>query len=146
MRCFLIAFQVGLERDAVPIGDVHGIVDRGLAWYHFIYSCDSFAGDSGGEIIVRNGRVFGVHQETVNEARERKDKLVGDDLIEDLSLSVKSFIDSSSTGSIGFLISAIHGNGSTTLPKAGLHIGAKSICMTWRSVHPPVLPKDSNNS
>lgn len=98
MKCLLVIFQICLEQDIVPGIHVPDLINVGV-WAgsavkchgnHYICSCDSFASDSGGSIIVRNGEVFGVHQESVNEACEQEDKLVGD---EDISESVKSLAD-----------------------------------------------------
>ena len=69
-----------------------------------------FAGDSGGAIVLKDGRAIGIHQETVIQARERIEH--GADLdteaqLESVEASVNELIQSLSCGSIGLQLSAI---------------------------------------
>lgn len=76
---------------------------------HFVYQCPSFAGDSGGAIVLRDGRAVGIHQETVIQARERikQADLDVDARLESVEASVDELIRSLSSGSIGLQLSAI---------------------------------------
>ncbi|GLD95849.1 hypothetical protein PINS_up004527 [Pythium insidiosum] len=49
---------------------------------HIVFSCPTYAGDSGAALIVKDGCLVGIHQETINALREEIDrkKLVKDRL------------------------------------------------------------------
>ena len=114
-NCILAAFQIGIQDDLkdldpdLSVGIFKGEISK-LYPRHFAFQCPSFAGDSGGAVVLRNGKVIGIHQETVIQARERIQH--GEDLGTDTRLgSVEASIDellrSLSSGSIGLQLSAI---------------------------------------
>jgi hypothetical protein len=84
---------------------------------HFVYSAPSFAGDSGGAIILRGGQAIGMHIMTVNQAIElRKLKelehetaTTGDIVqhVNSVEESVASLIASLNSGSLGISISSV---------------------------------------
>lgn len=112
--CILAAFQIGLHRDLADLDPDHtiGVYQGNIVKTHarhFVYSCPSFAGDSGGAIVWQNGRVIGLHQETVNQALERKRQHEMD--LEDRIGSVEESLDSLtanvSSGAIGLSVVAV---------------------------------------
>ena len=75
---FLAAYQIGIQERldeyemGVPLGITSGtIVRRGNR--HVVHSCASFKGDSGGAIVISNGKVIGLHMAAVNETKELLD-------------------------------------------------------------------------
>ena len=62
--------------------------------------------------MLRNGRVIGIHQETVLQARERIQKgdiLDDDSRLESVEASIDDLLKSFSSGSIGLQLSAVPG-------------------------------------
>lgn len=118
-QCILAAFQIGLQNDLknldpnLSVGIFEGVIAK-LYPRHFVYQCPTFAGDSGGAIVLKDGQVIGIHQETVNQARERIER--GEDLdtnsrLESVEASINDLIRSLSSGSIGLQLSAISPHG-----------------------------------
>lgn len=114
-NCILAAFQIGIQQDLkdldpdVSVGVFKGEIAK-LYPHHFVYQCPSFAGDSGGAIVLRDGRAVGIHQETVIQAQERiqhGEDLDADARLESVEASVEELIRSFSSGSIGLQLSAI---------------------------------------
>ena len=114
-NCVLAAFQIGIQQDLkdldphLSIGVFKGEIAK-LYPRHFVYQCPSFAGDSGGAIVLRDGRAVGIHQETVIQARERiqhRADLDVDARLESVEASVDELIRSLSSGSIGLQLAAI---------------------------------------
>jgi len=113
-NCILAAFQIGIQQDLkdldpdLSIGVFKGEIAK-LYPRHFVYQCPSFAGDSGGAIVLRDGRAVGIHQETVIQARERIQQadLDVDARLESVGASVDELIRSLSSGSIGLQLAAI---------------------------------------
>ena len=113
-NCILAAFQIGIQQDLkdldpdLSIGVFKGEIAK-LYPRHFVYQCPSFAGDSGGAIVLRDGRAVGIHQETVIQARERikQADLDVDARLESVEASVDELIRSLSSGSIGLQLAAI---------------------------------------
>jgi hypothetical protein len=74
-KCILVAYQLGLHDELEELGKEPSVgVCQGTITKarerHFVYSAQSFAGDSGGAIILRGGQAFGMHIMTVNQAHE----------------------------------------------------------------------------
>lgn len=116
-QCILAAFQIGIQDDlqeldpSLSVGIFQGSIAK-LYPRHFVYQCPTFAGDSGGAIVLKNGRVIGIHQETVIQARERiqyGEDLDTDSRLESVEASVDDLIKSVSSGSIGLQLLAIPG-------------------------------------
>lgn len=114
-NCILAAFQIGIQQDLkdldpdLSIGVFKGEIAK-LYPRHFVYQCPSFAGDSGGAIVLRDGRAVGIHQETVIQARERIHHGADFDVdarLESVEASVDELIRSLSSGSIGLQLAAI---------------------------------------
>lgn len=113
-NCILAAFQIGIQDDLkdldpdLSVGIFKGEISK-LYPRHFVYQCPSFAGDSGGAVVLKNGKVIGIHQETVIQARERiKQKdLDTDACLESVEASIDELLRSLSSGSIGLQLSAI---------------------------------------
>ena len=113
-KCVLAAFQIRIQDlkhldPHLSVGVFEGTIAKRYP-RHFVYQCPSFAGDSGGAVVLKDGKVIGIHQETVIQARERIQR--GEDLDDDARLeSVEASIDellkSLSSGSIGLQISAV---------------------------------------
>lgn len=128
-ECILVAYQIGLHNDLEELGKepTAGVFLGAITKRHerhFVYSCPSFAGDSGGAIILHDGEVFGIHIMTVNEANELqrlKSLETGADDEDNLDMkmkeltkhvisvekSVNSLVDSLNSGALGLSISAI---------------------------------------
>ena len=109
-RCF-----IGIQDDLknldpnLSVGVFKGEISK-LYPRHFVYQCPSFAGDSGGAVVLKNGRVVGIHQETVIQARERIQRRVAldtDSRLESVDASVDELLGSLSSGSIGLQLNAI---------------------------------------
>jgi len=114
-NCILAAFQIGIQDDLkdldpdLSVGVFKGEISK-LYPRHFVYQCPSFAGDSGGAVVLKDGKVIGIHQETVIQARERIEK--GEDIdadarLESVEASIDELLRSLSSGSIGLQLSAI---------------------------------------
>ena len=52
-----------------------GVYAVGHRGRHFAYTCSTWAGDSGGALIVLDGRVVGIHLETINQAKQLRERL-----------------------------------------------------------------------
>ena len=114
-KCVLAAFQIGIQDDLedldpdLSVGVFEGTISK-LYPRHFVYQCPSFAGDSGGAVVLKNGRVIGIHQETVIQARERiqKGEMLDDDSrLESVEASIDELLQYLSSGSIGLQLSAV---------------------------------------
>ena len=117
-NCILAAFQIGIQDDLkylkyldpdLSVGIFKGEISK-LYPRHFVYQCPSFVGDSGGAVVLKNGKVIGIHQETVIQARERiqhGEDLDADARLESVEASVDELLRSLSSGSIGLQLSAI---------------------------------------
>ena len=114
-QCILAAFQIGIQQDlehldpSLSVGVFRGEIAK-LYSRHFVYQCPSFAGDSGGAVVLKDGKVIGIHQETVIQARERiqhAGDLDADACLDSVEASLDDLIRSLSSGSIGLQLSAI---------------------------------------
>ena len=114
-NCILAAFQIGIQNDLnyldphLSVGIFKGEISK-LYPRHFVYQCPSFAGDSGGAVVLRGGKVIGIHQETVIQARERIQHGVDLDVdarLESVEASIDELLRSLSGGSIGLQLMAI---------------------------------------
>ena len=113
--CILANFQIGIQEDMkdldpdLSVGVFKGEISK-LYPRHFVYQCPSFAGDSGGAVVLRGGKVIGIHQETVIQARERIQHgvdLDADARLESVEASIDELLRSLSGGSIGLQLMAI---------------------------------------
>ena len=107
---FLAAYQIGIQERldeyemGVTLGITSGtIVRRGNR--HVVHSCASFKGDSGGAIVISNGKVIGLHIAAVNEAKELLDVTSVD--FGSVADSINQLCDAQSSGSVALLVSAI---------------------------------------
>ena len=121
-ECVMLAYQIGIHEEVkemgkeLSVGAFQGSVVK-THERHFVYSCPSFAGDSGGAIIFSGGQVFGMHIETVNQALERRrlgsldeEAATSQELAQRAAAveqSVDSLIASLSSGAIGISMTAI---------------------------------------
>jgi len=121
-ECILVAYQIGIHDELKELGKEPSVgVFQGAITKahnrHFVYSAPSFAGDSGGAIILRGGQAIGMHIMTVNQASElqrlaslnTEEVTTGDlaDHVNSIEESVGSLIQSLSSGALGLSISAI---------------------------------------
>lgn len=105
-RLTITSFSIGLTH-AVARDKVmrqHFIVIEGfllnISDHHIVYQSNLFSGDSGGAVIcASDGRVIGLHSETVNEAGERIDR--GRVTAAAVNQSLNSFISGLSQGFVG---------------------------------------------
>ena len=69
-------FVVTCETIANTYWDMQaGVYAVGHTGRHFAYTCSTWAGDSGGALIVLDGRVVGIHLETINQAKQLRERL-----------------------------------------------------------------------
>ncbi|OWZ09355.1 Crinkler (CRN) [Phytophthora megakarya] len=62
---------------------------------HLIYSCPTFAGDSGAAVIVKDGFLAGIHLETINGEQIERKKIIKDHLTD-----VEQSLDNIVTGGL----------------------------------------------
>ena len=121
-ECILVAYQLGLHHELEELGKEPSVgVFKGEITKaherHFVYSAPSFAGDSGGAIILRGGQASGMHIMTVNQALELQrlqsldeDEATTGDIVQhvkSVEKSVASLIESLSSGALGLSISSV---------------------------------------
>ena len=70
-----------------------------------VHSCASFKGDSGGAIVISNGKLIGLHIAAVNEAKESLDVTSVD--FDSVADSIKQLCHAQSSGSVALLVSAM---------------------------------------
>ena len=121
-ECILVACQLGLHhelewlRKEPSVGVFRGEITKAHE-RHFVYSAPSFAGDSGGAIILRGGQASGMHVMTVNQALELQrlksldeDEATTGDVVQHVNSvekSVASLIESLSSGALGLSTSSV---------------------------------------
>ncbi|RLN57783.1 hypothetical protein BBJ28_00004900 [Nothophytophthora sp. Chile5] len=73
---------------------------------HIVYSCPTYAGDSGAALIVKDGYLVGIHLETINALRENLDrKKVIKDRLNDVEESLDNIVRSGlAQGCSGLLV------------------------------------------
>jgi hypothetical protein len=121
-ECILVAYQLGIHDELEELGKEPSVgVFQGAITKaherHFVYSAQSFAGDSGGAIILRGGQAIGMHIMTVNQARELQrltsldeDEATTGDIVRHVNSvekSVASLIESLSSGALGLSVSSV---------------------------------------
>ena len=121
-ECILVAYQLGIHDELKELGKEPsvGVFPGAITKAHerhFVYNAPSFAGDSGGAIILREGQVIGMHIMTVNQALELQrlksldeDKATTSDIVQhvdSVEKSIDSLIKSLSSGALGLSISSI---------------------------------------
>ena len=86
---------------------------------HAVYNCPTWSGDSGAALVMFSGHVVGMHLDGVNALRERFEHDVDDLMdaageaavltrrVEALELSVKSAVESTASGAVALLCSAV---------------------------------------
>ena len=72
----LAGFRIGIEEYTQMLRRRLGFtkavgITASLHGRHLFYDCPTYAGDSGAAVILRDGRLVSIHQETVNAFRER---------------------------------------------------------------------------
>jgi hypothetical protein len=75
----LASFRIGIEEDASSGRSQLGFTKARVVTLsehnrHIFYSCPTFAGDSGAALLLMEGQLVGIHQESVNPLRERLDR------------------------------------------------------------------------
>ena len=70
-----------------------------------VHSCDSFKRDSGGAIVISNGKVIGLHIASVTEAKELLDMTPVD--FGSVADSINQLCAAQSKGCVALLVSAI---------------------------------------
>ena len=121
-QCILVAYQLGIHDELKELGKEPsvGVFPAAVVKArerHFVYSAPSFAGDSGGAIILRGGQACGMHLMTVNEATElqrvnsldENEATTGDIVqhVNSVQKSVASLIASLASGGLALSISSI---------------------------------------
>jgi Trypsin-like peptidase domain len=107
---FLASHQIGIQQHldtynmGVSLGIANGIIMR-RSDRHMVHSCSAFKGDSGGAIVINNGKVIGLHIASVNEAKHLLD--VNEIDFGSVAESINQLCDAQSSGSIALLVSAI---------------------------------------
>ena len=107
---FLASYQIGIQQHldtynmGVSLGIANGIVMR-RSNRHMVHSCSAFKGDSGGAIVISNGKVIGLHLASVNEAKHLLDMNEID--FGSVAESINQLCDAQASGSIALLVSAI---------------------------------------
>ena len=109
---FLAAYQIGIQDQLdhdysinVSLGIATGAVVR-RSGRHMVHSCPSFKGDSGGAIVIGNGKVIALHVAAVSEAKQLADLAEVD--LGSVADSINQLCDSQYSGSVALLISAIN--------------------------------------
>ena len=70
-----------------------------------IYSCTSWAGDSGSAVLLINGEVVGVHVMGINQVKEQIDnKSTVDERLSAIEESVESITQNTSSGALAVFI------------------------------------------
>ena len=121
-ECILVAYQLGIHHELEELGKEPsvGVFPGAITKAHerhFVCSAPSFAGDSGGAIILRGGQASGMHIMTVNQALELQrlksldeDEATTGDIVQHVNSvekSVASLIESLSSGALGLSISSV---------------------------------------
>jgi Trypsin len=121
-ECILVAYQIGIHEELPELGKEPsvGVFPGAITKAHdrhFVYSAPSFAGDSGGAIILRGGQAVGMHIMTVNQAIElrklkelEQETATTSDIVQHVNSveeSVGSLIASLNSGSLGISISSV---------------------------------------
>jgi hypothetical protein len=121
-ECILVAYQLGIHDELKEFGKEPsvGVFPGAIAKAHkrhFVYSAPSFAGDSGGAIILRGGKAIGMHIMTVNQALELQRvnsldevKATTGDIVQRVNSvqeSVASLINSLCSGALGLSVSSV---------------------------------------
>lgn len=107
---FLASYQIGIQDHlddynmGVSLGIANGIIVRKTK-RHIVHSCAAFKGDSGGAIVISNGKVIGLHIASVNEAKHLLDLTPID--FGSVADSLNQLCDAQSSGSVALLVSAI---------------------------------------
>ncbi|KAG9403961.1 hypothetical protein AC1031_005500 [Aphanomyces cochlioides] len=96
----MASFRLGIHEDQTPFKGKLGFAPAACIAIshhkrHIMYSCPSYAGDSGAALILRGGALVGIHLETIHALREeiRRKKVVKDrlnDVEESLDMFVRS--------------------------------------------------------
>lgn len=104
-RLAITSFGIGISKalDNVSIFSENHLVVPAMMLkvsdHHIVYSSNLFSGDSGGAVVCSsNGSVIAMHQETVNEAIEKKSEVV---TLDDLNDSINSLLSGLSQGFVG---------------------------------------------
>ena len=107
---FLASYQIGIQKQlddynmGVSLGIANGIILR-RSNRHMVHSCAAFKGDSGGAIVISNGKVIGLHVASVTEAQHMLDVTLVD--FGSVADSINQLCDAQSSGSVALLVSAI---------------------------------------
>ena len=124
VECILAAYQLGIHHELDELGKEPslGVFSGAIIKAHerhFVYSAPSFAGNSGGAIILRGGQAIGMHIMTVNQAHELQrlksldeDEATTDDIVQHVNSvekSVASLVEPLSSGALGLSISSVMG-------------------------------------
>jgi Trypsin-like peptidase domain len=107
---FFALYQIGIRErlDEYEMGVTLGITTGTIVRRcnrHVVHSCASFNGDSGGAIVISNGKVILLHMAAVNEAKELLDVTSVD--FGSVADSINKLCDAQSSGSVALLVSAI---------------------------------------
>jgi hypothetical protein len=107
----LAGFQIGIHEEIKDTFNLRLGVNAtniiSCSAHHLLYSTTSFEGDSGSALALRNGKVVGIHQETVNQHKRRTSIDTPEDRLKAVEDSVDSLIRSASEGQIGLQAVAI---------------------------------------
>ena len=74
---------------------------------HATYTAPTWSGDSGAALVMKNGKVVGIHVEGVNAAKEliaQKESV--DERLTDVELSLASLVKNTAAGAVALLAAA----------------------------------------
>ncbi|RLN81499.1 hypothetical protein BBJ28_00011958 [Nothophytophthora sp. Chile5] len=112
-RCELVlaSFRLGIDEYQAPYKGKLGFAPAACIAVsshrrHIMYSCPTYAGDSGAALLVKDGCLVGIHQETINALREDLDrKKVIEDRLNDVEESPDNIVRSGlAQGCSGLLV------------------------------------------
>ncbi|RLN02691.1 hypothetical protein BBJ28_00016351 [Nothophytophthora sp. Chile5] len=112
-RCDLVlaSFRLGIDEYRAPYSGKLGFAPAACISIsrrkrHLVYSCPTYAGDSGAALIVKDGYLVGIHLETINALRENLDrKKIIKDRLNDVEESLDNIVRSGlAQGCSGLLV------------------------------------------
>ncbi|KAH9256951.1 hypothetical protein BASA81_004772 [Batrachochytrium salamandrivorans] len=108
-ECYLLTWDIALsqEREIAPGFAVHRALISRQTGHHISYDSSTFDGDCGGALILKHDfTVVGMHQGTVNRARELKRLQVTKGRLDDIEDSVESLIRGLNSGAVALRLDA----------------------------------------
>jgi hypothetical protein len=107
----LCAFQLAIQEDLPEFSCSLGVMSAGGVKLstnsrHLLYSCTTWAGDSGAALLLQDGQLVGIHVEFVNALRENlQRKAAVDDRLTDVEDSLDELVAGAGQGTCVALLS-----------------------------------------